>query len=322
MDQKQPLVSVIIPTFNRAEFVVKAVQSVLDQTMGDFEIIVADDGSSDDTGERAALFKDPRIRYHWFPHKGFPAYPRNRGIELAKGEYVAFLDSDDTWLPNHLELCRKAFSDNGTAGGVFTDFYKIYNDSILIPQNATKRKRSSSTLKEMVSNFSSIGAASNVMVRRSVFDSVGLFSENKDMAGSEDWQMWVRIALSSVFAVVPAETVIYRVHGGNLTLDPEKIERSTKAALDSIFSHPDISPVVKLLYRKAYAEVNTLAAINYYASGDMASARNRLMEALRFRPLHICNSRFIWTFLRILAGKKITYSARRVKQYFQNQLDR
>ena len=322
MDQKQPLVSVVIPTFNRAEFIKKAVQSVLDQTVRDLEILVVDDGSSDNTEETVNAFNDTRIRYYRFAHNGFPAYPRNRGIELARGEYIAFLDSDDIWLPNHLELCQKALSGNGGADGVFTDFYKIYNDSIMIPQKATKRKYNSSTLKGMVSNFSSIGAASNVVVRKSVFNGTGLFNENKDMAGSEDWQMWVRIAWKSVFTVVPTETVIYRVHGGNLTLNPDKIERSTKAALDSIFAHPEISPVVRSFYRKAYAEVNTLAAINYYAAGDMASARNRLKESLRFMPWHICNGRFIWTFLRILAGRKISYNARRIKQYFQNRQER
>lgn len=319
MDQNQPLVSVVIPTFNRAEFIKGAIRSVLDQTLEDFEILVVDDGSSDATEEVVKTFKDPRVRYYRFEHMGFPAYPRNRGIELSKGKYVAFLDSDDTWLPAHLEYCQRAFSDNIGAGGVFTDFYKLYGINTLIPQNATNTKYSSSTLRDMVSKFSSIGAASNVMVRKDVFDAVGFFDENKDMAGSEDWQMWVRIAWKYAFAVVPESTVILRVHGDNLTLNAENIERSTKAALDSIFYHHDILPAVKPFYRKAYAEVNTLAAINYYASGDMKTARNRLKEALRFRPWHICNGRFIWTFLRALAGKRISYNARRLKQYILNQ---
>lgn len=318
MDQKQPLISVVIPTFNRAEFIKDAIQSVLNQTIKDFEIFVVDDGSSDHTEDVIKTFEDPRVYYHRFKHMGFPAYPRNRGIELSKGKYIAFLDSDDTWLPAHLEHCQKAFCDNIGAGGVFTDFYKLYNNT-LISQRATKTKYNSSTLIDMVSKFSSIGAASNVMVRRDVFNTVGYFDENKDMAGSEDWHMWVRIAWKYAFAVVPAATVILRVHGDNLTLNAENIERSTKTALDSIFCHDGISPIVKPFYRSAYAEVNTLAAINYYGSGDMKTARNRLKDALRFRPRHIFNGRFIWTFLRTLAGKRISYNARRFKRYIRSR---
>lgn len=176
------------------------------------------------------------------------------------------------------------------------------------------------TLKDMVSSFSSIGAASNVVVQKSVFDRVGYFNENREIAGSEDWEMWVRISWKYRFLVIPTPTVKLRVHGQNLTLRPEKIEHSIKSALDSIFSYPEIKPLIESYYKKAYAEVNTLAAINYYAAGDMKKARNRLKIAFGFRPLHIINIRFIWTFLRTLLGKKLSQILRNFKWSIENRL--
>jgi len=102
-----PLISVIIPTFNRAREVRRAIQSVLDQSFCDFELLVMDDGSTDNTLEIVSSFKDPRIHYETAENSGGPAIPRNRGIRLAKAKYIAFLDSDDWWEPKKLEKSFK-----------------------------------------------------------------------------------------------------------------------------------------------------------------------------------------------------------------------
>ena len=98
-----PVFSVVIPTYNRADKVCRALKSVLNQSFVDFEILVMDDGSTDNTCEVVKGFTDPRIKYEWAENFGGPAAPRNRGLRLAQGKYVAFLDSDDWWMPNKLE---------------------------------------------------------------------------------------------------------------------------------------------------------------------------------------------------------------------------
>lgn len=128
------LISIVIPTYNRSAFIRDTIQSVLEQTVNHFEIIVADDGSTDNTESIVKSFSDSRIQYYWFKNRGYPAHPRNRGIKLSKGEYIAFLDSDDLWLPNHLELCIKALEREKDAGGVFTDYFKLYYGNKLISQ--------------------------------------------------------------------------------------------------------------------------------------------------------------------------------------------
>ena len=309
----EPLVSVIIPTHNRGNLIGETIKSVLNQTFKNFEVIVADDGSTDDTEAVVRGLGDWRVQYRWFENQGAPAFPRNEGLGLARGEYIAFLDSDDLWLPEHLELCLKAMDENEDAGGVFTDYYKLYPGDKLVPQRMAGSRYGCFTLKDMVANFSAIGAASNVMVCKRVFDEVGNFNENKDMAGSEDWEMWVRISSKFRFLVLPRETVKLRVHGKNITLRPEKIERSIKAALDSIFSHPQIRPLVWPYRSNAYAEVNTLAAINYYAAGEMKKALYCLKTAFYLRPLHFTNRRFLWTIFRTMLGKGLSRKLRQFK---------
>lgn len=101
--EKIPTVSVVIPTYNRAHLVGRAIQSVLNQTYQDFEIIVVDDGSTDNTEEVVKSFNDPRIRYIRHDQNRGGSAARNTGIKMARGEYIAFQDSDDEWLPEKLE---------------------------------------------------------------------------------------------------------------------------------------------------------------------------------------------------------------------------
>ena len=109
-----PEVSVIIPTYNRAKIVTKAIDSVLAQTYKDFEIVVVDDGSIDNTKEVIHNFKNRVIRYTRNRENRGQAYARNKGVKIAKGEYIAFLDSDDFWLPNKLALLLRHLSSKRT----------------------------------------------------------------------------------------------------------------------------------------------------------------------------------------------------------------
>jgi glycosyltransferase involved in cell wall biosynthesis len=102
--------SIIIPTFNRAEKLQKAVQSVLNQTYTNFEILIMDDGSTDQTKEMVRLLQDNRIKYEWSKNSGGPAIPRNRGIQIAQFDWICFLDADDSWESNKLEICKNYIS--------------------------------------------------------------------------------------------------------------------------------------------------------------------------------------------------------------------
>ena len=128
-----PTVSVIIPTFNRAEFICSAIKSVLKQTYSDFELIVVDDGSTDDTGLRVRQLNDSRLKYIWQPNHG-RSHARNRAILEAKGSFIAFLDSDDLYLPEKLALQVDYFNQHPEVSMIYTSAYCINEAGNRLPE--------------------------------------------------------------------------------------------------------------------------------------------------------------------------------------------
>jgi len=172
---KKPLVSIIIPTQNRASLLKRAIQSVLNQTFQDFEIIIVDDNSKDNTKEIIRLFKDKRIKYIYksrLPHN--PASTRNEGIIKAKGKYIAFLDDDDEWFSQKLELQLKEFEKDKDIGLVYTKCIVLKNKKV-----------------DKISGIKRISTPS-VIVKKEIINKIGLFDENLDCA--EDRDMWLRVS--------------------------------------------------------------------------------------------------------------------------------
>jgi glycosyltransferase involved in cell wall biosynthesis len=186
---KMPLVSVIIPTYNSADYIEEALQSVFEQTFQDFEIIVIDDGSTDGTGEVLKKYGD-RISYLFQENNG-PSSARNRGIRAARGEYIAFLDADDLWVSTKLEKQVSLFLQRKGLGMVTTGACS-FDEKGVFGYSADKRK--TLMVGDIARNIflrSNIGTPT-VMVRKEIFDSIGFFEEN--IRQSEDDNMWIRIA--------------------------------------------------------------------------------------------------------------------------------
>jgi len=185
-----PTVSVIIPTYNRAHLVSRAVRSVLDQTYQDFELVVVDDASTDNTEKVVKGFNDDRIRYfHHSENRGGSA-ARNTGIEAAKGEFIAFLDDDDEWLPPHLALTVETMERLSDDWGVVYTGYRV------ITRRKTARfcpKLKGQILKEILVEGSP-AALPTFLIRRSCFDQVGLFDER--FPRHQDVEMHIRLAKS------------------------------------------------------------------------------------------------------------------------------
>ncbi len=187
-------VSVIIPTFNRAKLLIEAIESVLAQKYRNYEIIVVDDGSTDETREVLIPYlAEQRIRYIFQKNKK-QASARNTGIRNSKGEYIAFLDSDDLWLSDKLELQVHALEENPEAGMVYCNQY-------LIELEADKEERikyQKGMLKSgwifkdlLLRKF--YCSTPTLLIRRAVLDKVGLFDESLEDA-LEDWEFTLRIS--------------------------------------------------------------------------------------------------------------------------------
>jgi len=218
------MVSVVIPTHNRRDLIGETIRSVLNQTFEDFEVLVVDNGSTDDTEQVVRNFRDPRIRYIYQENTGGPAGPRNTGIRQSRGKYIAFLDSDDVWMPNKLEREIALLESNRGIDVVYCAGEKIDAKGVLLNSDWV-RPRSWGTLCEDLLYGNVVSGGSAALLRADCFARVGLFDETLRLC--EDLDMWRRLALAGYqFLFVDEALVRIRVHTSSM------LAGATQANLD------------------------------------------------------------------------------------------
>lgn len=206
-----PTVSVIIPTYNRAHFIGEAISSVLSQTYPDFEIIVIDDGSSDETEKVVGGFSDPRVVYLKQVNLG-RSRARNSGFLLARGRYIAFLDSDDLYLPEKLAIQVAYLDRHPDVGMVYTSAFCIDYAGEALRDNYVASV--SGRIYKSIAFFRPVTITlPTVMARRELFDEVGVFDE--EMHRFEDTDMWRRISKATIIDGLPDFTCKLRTHSDN-----------------------------------------------------------------------------------------------------------
>ncbi len=207
----QPTVSVIIPTFNREHLIQRTISSVLAQTFSDLELIIVDDGSTDNTGEVIQKFTDPRIRYIPLDKNYGGGYARNQGIKAAHGELIAFLDSDDEWMPEKLELqiARLRANDNPFMTVVYCIGYEYYES--IKRQKLPKLDTYEGDVFDYLLRGWLPPTASLFMVKRSALIGVGGFDES--LPSFQDYDLWLRLAeANNHFIAVNKPLVIRYFH--------------------------------------------------------------------------------------------------------------
>jgi glycosyltransferase involved in cell wall biosynthesis len=207
-------VSVIVLTYNRAGMVVETIDSVLDQTFNDFELIIVDNCSQDNTKEIIGNYLDKRVRYYRNDNHGVIAVNRNFGIGQAQGEYIAFCDDDDLWFPEKLTEQVRTFEADSRLGLVCTnaEIFSVTGKSGLYNPHPFPDSRF--TLKALL-RYSPI-ICSSVMVRKSVIDDVGILDTSPDIFTAEDYEFWLRIVRKYRIKYLDWPLVKYRVHSGNV----------------------------------------------------------------------------------------------------------
>ncbi len=275
-----PEVTVVLPTFNRADMILDAIRSVQAQTFQDWEIVVVDDGSTDNTREIIQALADPRIRYVYQENKGLPG-ARNTGIRNARAELIAFLDSDDAFLPEKLSWqvnMMKTQSDLGlVAGDVF------FTDAHLTPLFEARAWESQPTLtlKDWVLGCPIIVSAT--MVRRGWLEKAGLFDET--MRYVEDWDLWLRLSfLGCPMEWLPRPVTLYRIHGQNMAKHAALMKQGMLRMFDKFFSIPNLPAEILNLRDQAYAHAYLNGAARAFAAGDSIEGKNSLENALRINP--------------------------------------
>lgn len=190
---RTPRVSVIVPTYNRAAEIGRCLESLVKQTIADFEVIVCDDGSTDGTADVVTTFRDRLdLTFHWSENFGGPARPRNLGLELARGDYVAFLDSDDWWTPH--KLARSLQRLETGADVVYHDLYRVHSvQQRLYWRRVRTRRLVAPVFRDLLQGGNAV-PNSSVVVRRELMRKISGFSEDRTLIAWEDYDAWLRLS--------------------------------------------------------------------------------------------------------------------------------
>jgi glycosyltransferase involved in cell wall biosynthesis len=271
------MVSIIIPTYNRERLISRSVKSVLNQTYQDFELIIVDDGSTDNTGELVAGFDDGRIRYIRHEQNRGEAAARNTGIKAARYDYIAYQDSDDEWLPEKLarqiELLENA---SPRVGVVYTGFWRVENGGkTYIPFSWVTQKNGDIHKELLKGNF--IGSPV-VLIKKECFDKVGLFDER--LRNLVDWEMWLRISKYYHFRCIDEPLVIAHYHSDNISSSRNTFIETLELVLER---YSDEFSGDKKLLAKHYIDIGNLLVLNR----ETQNGRNYLVKAVKSYPFNV-----------------------------------
>jgi glycosyltransferase involved in cell wall biosynthesis len=282
-----PKVGIVIPAFNAGHFVATAVQSVLSQTLVDFEVVVVDDGSTDNTSEVVRAFSDPRLRYVRQENQG-PGAARNAGAALVHGQYLAFLDSDDVFLPHKLAVQSEALERRPEIGLLAGGCEYIDDNGARLGRDQPWRTSSALDLESiLLGGLTQPGA---VLLRRSWFDQVGGFDPDPRLIRVEDMDLWYRLGLAGCrMAWLPSIVCQYRIHTRNMSWKINEHYRARDLALEKVFARADLPFRLRTLRGRVYARVRLLEAGRLYATGDTNGGRSRMQEAVVLQP-ELCDN--------------------------------
>ena len=251
------LVSIIMPAFNSSKTILDSINSVQSQTYQNWEMIIIDDGSTDNTKDIITPFlSDYRIKYLRQLNSG-PSIARNNGINKAKGKYLAFLDSDDLWKPNKLEIQIKYLHNNPTYGLIHTNYSTFENDI----KDCKPFKQSSWFSKwpgyDRLLIFDSIGTLT--VLTETQLKSLGGF--RKDLFGTEDWDLWIRVSKETKISKLNDDTAYYRINPDGLSQSFDKHLVELKKVYNQHVFH---SNAAKKIYYAAKSVFSFRKAKNYF----------------------------------------------------------
>ena len=296
---KKPIVSVVIPTYNHARYLDRALQSVFDQTYTNWEIIVVDNHSTDNTAEIVNKFSCRRLTYLKINNNGIIAASRNAALSKAKGEWVAFLDSDDRWMKDKLQVCMESVSHE-------TDFIyhnlKIDNNSSGYNTRKTLKswKLKAPILLDLLVNGNAI-ANSSVVVRKKFLYEIDGLNEEPQLVGSEDYNTWLRIALlTDKFTYIRRILGYYLMHDDAISKKDMSI--SSRVAVKEFLLKLSSRNKLKVEGRLKY-----ISGIYNYRNGNYVQAKNDFLFSLRhsklrfsFRSLLILMAFFLKKYLYLI----------------------
>ena len=296
------LVSVIIPTYNRARFLGAAIKSVLAQSFKDLEIIVVDDCSSEDTEAVIKRFPDAALRYLRHAERRGGAAARNTGITESSGEFVAFLDDDDEWYPEKLarqmEILQAAPAE---VGGVYTGYFIVDRATSQIRGQIVPTDRGDLSEKLLAGNC--VGSTSSMLMRRSCFEKSGLFDER--LTSFQDYDLWIRAARKYHFECIREPMLKYFVHADKIWTNSNALIRGLELMLSKYGHAP--------AFRRKCATYYLSLGVHYCEAKQFDSGRKALLRSARLNPLAV--EPYVYFGLALVGGESFR-RAREAKARF------
>ncbi len=290
MANTSPLVSIILPTYNCANFLPDSLGSILLQTYGSYEIVVVDDGSTDNTKEVLDPFMG-KIKYiNLEQNKGLPV-ARNIGIRSAQGRYIAFIDADDLWFPEKLQTDIEHFQRYPEVGMVYSKHINVDEKGTFINRGTKRRLPSGNIFIQLFSEQNFI-TTSTVVVKKEVFETAGLFDEQ--FFNCQDWDMWLRTAFYFKVAGINEFLVKYRHNPNSLSKNYQRVLKHQKMVIDKIYTvfKDKENGISEKLYKKRLALHYAKVGRYYLRAGDKNHAHENFRLSLEYNLLNIRTIRY------------------------------
>ncbi|BAU11923.1 hypothetical protein LEP3755_24470 [Leptolyngbya sp. NIES-3755] len=282
--EPSPIISVIIPAYNSEKTIRETIGSVLNQTFGNFEIVVVDDGATDSTVAVVQSIPDSRIKVFSYSNGGLPT-ARNRGIEVSKGDYLTFLDADDLWTPDKLERQWQALEEHPEADVAYSWTTFVNQDGQFLYQGSSYGNDSNIYHKLLVKNC--LDSGSNLLVRRRAIAQIPHF--DPEFPKAADWDFYIRLAAQFKFVCVPKYQILYRVHEGSSSFNIPASEKACLTIIDRAFKQAPDS--LQHLKKYTFGTLYTLYAHRVLAypskRSDAISAFHYLRLANHHNPVQL-----------------------------------
>jgi len=272
-------VSVIIPAYNKAALTVQTVESVLNQTYPNIEVIVVDDGSTDNTREQLSIY-GRRIRYV-YKENGGACSARNLGIQLAQGEFIGFLDCDDLYVENKIALSVAYLKENPRFGFIHTAVHFIDDKNNIIGHRSHPESRREGWIAPRLI-FGNYICNSTIVVRRPCLDKVGFFDESFFMPA--DWDLWLRLAESYQVGFLDKPLTQYRVSAHYILSNLEKSQEEEETVIEKYFLRHSNLPVT--FKKRVVSNLHLRYALSHFLKQNVSRSKSEFSSSLNIDPFN------------------------------------
>ena len=309
----QPLVSIIIPTYNRKQYVSEAIDSCLTQTYPNYEIIVVDDGGTDDTEAFLRNRYGGQIRYIYQDNQG-TGIARNTGIASAQGDFIHFCDADDRLRPDKIQRCMDYLLANPDVAVVHTYYQFVASDGktpIETPPFPTFTDNLFCELLNLTGNHILI---SSTIVRKSALDDVGAFPDDPEHRSAEDWDLFLRLSSKYKFHGIPESLVLRRTHADMMSDDDYYGALGRLKTIQYARNYDWQACMTEDHFNRIEAARHHMLAIALWKQGDRQKARQAFLQAVEIYPPFALQRRLYALYTYVLPPQSVTWTMQIVQR--------